>query len=190
MTNQKLSIRIIAFCALAIAINVVVGRAVSLINIPLLFLDTIGTIFIAANFGMGWGVITGFLTNVLAAVMGGGAIEIPFSLVSIATAIVVAFVSKGNFTYKKAIIAGVLLGFIAPAVGTFIRLTLFGGFTGSSTDIMITALRASGQSIFSSTFLATVASNMVDKIISCLIVAWISQRTEIKRKIQSLKTHY
>ncbi|MBG9981167.1 ECF transporter S component [Facklamia sp. DSM 111018] len=183
MKNKQSRIKIITLCALAIAINVVIGRTVSALSIPLLFLDTMGTIFIAANFGIFWGVLTGLSTNLLAAVLGGGAVEIPFSLVSIAVAIIVALISNGKFSYIKAIIAGILMGLIAPAVGTVIRLTLFGGFTGSGTDIFIAALRASGQSMFTSTFLATVVSNMVDKIVSCLIVSWISQMPAIRKHL-------
>lgn len=173
--------KIIAICALAIAINVVVGRTVSALNIPLLFLDTLGTIFIAANYGMGWGVLVGIATNLLAAVMGGGATEIPFALVSVVVAIIIALVAKGNFNYKKATIGGILIAIAAPVVGTLIRMTFFGGFTGSGTDILIAALRSTGQTVFASTFLATVASNLVDKLVSCLVVSWFSQNPSIKR---------
>lgn len=184
MGREKSSAKIIAICALAIAINVVVGRTVSLLNIPFLFLDTMGTILVAANFGMGWGILTGFTTNALAAVLGGGAVEIPFSLVSITVAIIVALVArKGEFTFKRALIAGILLGFVTPVVGSIIRLTLFGGFTGSGTDILIFALRSTGQSLFSSTYFATLISNLVDKTASCLLVAWFSQQAAIKRSL-------
>lgn len=184
MGREKSSARIIAISALAIVINVVVGRTVSMLSIPFLFLDTMGTIFVAANFGMGWGILTGFTTNALAAVLGGGAIEIPFSLVSVTVAIIVALVARNSvFTFKRALIAGIILGFVTPMVGTIIRLTLFGGFTGSGTDILIFALRSTGQSMFSSTYFATLLSNMVDKIASCLLVAWFSQQAAIRRSL-------
>lgn len=182
--EKQSSAKIIAMCALAVAINVVIGRTVSLFNIPFLFLDTMGTIFIAANFGMSWGILTGFTTNLLAAVLGGGAVEIPFGLINVAVAIVVALISKNNFTYKKAALAGLLLGVICPIIGTFIRLTLFGGFTGSGTDIFISILRASGQNIFASTFLATLGSNLIDKITSCLLVCMFGQSNVIQRIIR------
>ena len=49
--------RVIAMCAIAVVLNVVLGEAVSMLKIPLLFLDTMGTIFIAANFGIGYGIM-------------------------------------------------------------------------------------------------------------------------------------
>ena len=59
--------KVIAMCAIAVGLNVVLGEAVSMLRIPLLFLDTMGTIFIAANFGMGYGILTGVTTNLLMA---------------------------------------------------------------------------------------------------------------------------
>ncbi|MFC6171875.1 CD3073 family putative ECF transporter S component [Loigolactobacillus jiayinensis] len=163
--------RIIAYCAIAAVINLVLGEAVGLLHIPLLFLDTLGTIYIAANFGIGWGAMTGFLSNVLM-VPFSGIMELPFAIVSIAVAIVVGLFSKGKgFTLSKAIIAGLILAFVAPAIGTPIRLWLYGGFTGSGTDLLIFTLKASGKSMISATFMGTVVGNFVDKILSCVVIS-------------------
>ena len=39
------------FSGLAIALNIVLGTVVDMLSIPLLFLDTVGTIFTGAVFG-------------------------------------------------------------------------------------------------------------------------------------------
>lgn len=163
--------RILVFCALAVVLNVVLGEAVSMLKIPLLFLDTMGTIFVAANFGMGYGIMTGITTNLLMGLLS-GPMAIPFALVNVAVAIVVALLAKNGFTYPKAIIAGLLLAFICPMIGAPIRLALFGGFTGSGTDVVIMALRASGKEMISATYWGAVTGNLVDKVVSCLLVAW------------------
>lgn len=172
--------KIIAMCAIAVALNVVLGEAVALLHIPLLFLDTMGTIFIAANFGMGYGILTGVSTNLLMGLIS-GPLSIPFALVNVAVAIVVALLAKNGFSYKKALIAGVLLAFICPMIGAPIRLALFGGFTGSGTDVVIMALRASGKEMISATYWGAVTGNFVDKIVSCLLVAWFIKLPQMKR---------
>lgn len=167
-TNQ---VRILLFCALAVVLNVVLGEAVSMMKIPLLFLDTIGTIFIAATFGMGYGILTGFTTNLVMSLFS-GILALPFALVSIAVAIVVALFARNGFSYPKAFLAGLVLAFVCPAIGAPIRLWLYGGFTGSGTDMVIFALRAAGKEMISATYWGAVLGNLVDKIVSCLLVAW------------------
>lgn len=172
--------KVIAMCAIAVGLNVVLGEAVSMMKIPLLFLDTMGTIYIAANFGMGYGILTGVTTNLLMGLFS-GPLLIPFALVNVAVAIVVALLAKKGFGYKQALIAGVLLAFICPMIGAPIRLALFGGFTGSGTDIVIMALRASGKEMISATYWGAVTGNVVDKIASCLLVAWFIKLPQMQR---------
>lgn len=179
---MKNKTKLLTFCAIAVVLNVVLGSVVSMLKIPLLFLDTIGTIFVAANFGMSYGILTGISTNLLMGITS-GATAIPFALVNIAVAIVVSLVFKKGITYPKAIIAGLLLAFIAPMIGAPIRMALFGGLTGSGTDIVILALKASGKEMMTSAYWGAVAGNLVDKIISCLIVAWLSKSKQLKSSL-------
>lgn len=179
MTNKT---KILALCAIAVVINVVLGETVAAMKIPLLFLDTMGTIFISASFGMSYGILTGITTNLLMGIIS-GPLSIPFALVNVAVAVVVALLSKKGFTYKKALLAGFLLSFICPMIGAPIRLALYGGFTGSGTDVVILALRASGKEMITATYWGAVTGNFVDKIISCLLVAWFIQLPQIKRAL-------
>lgn len=169
--NKTHSSRIVVFCALAIAINVVLGIVVAGLKIPLLFLDTMGTIFVAAMFGIGWGVAVAVGTHLLMGILYGFT-AFPFVLVSISTAIVVGWMAKdGKFGLPRAIVTGLLLALVSPLIGTPIRMILFGGFTGSGADVLIAAMRAAGAKIFASTFVGVVVSNFVDKILSCLLVS-------------------
>lgn len=177
---MKNTTKVLAMCAIAVVLNVVLGEAVSMLKIPLLFLDTMGTIFIAANFGMKYGILTGVTTNLLMGLIS-GPLSIPFALVNVAVAIVAALLAKKGFGYKQALIAGVLLAIICPMIGAPIRLALFGGFTGSGTDVVILALRASGKEMISATYWGAVAGNIVDKIVSCLVVAWFIKLPQLRK---------
>lgn len=167
----------ITICALAIAINIVFGTAVSWLSIPFLFLDMMGTIFVSAKIGMKEGILVGLCTNLVLGVLTSPT-SIPFALVSIVCAIIVALMAKNGFGYKTALITGIILGIVSPIIGTPIRILLFGGLTGSGTDLIISAFVASGKDIFSSVFISTVMANMIDKIISCIIISKVMQSTE------------
>src|SRR5699024_11738187 len=80
--EEKNKIYIMIFSGLAIAINIVLGTVVKMLSIPLLFLDTVGTIFTAVVFGPIYGAIVGGLTNVVQGVISGPKI-IPFAFVNI-----------------------------------------------------------------------------------------------------------
>lgn len=162
--------RKLIFSALAVVVNIVLGTIVSWMAIPLLFLDTVGTIFVSATFGMKYGILVGICTNL---VMGAttGFTAVPFALVNVAVAIVVALMAKRGFSIPVAVVTGLILSIVAPLIGTPIRILLFGGLTGSGTDLLILAMRAAGQQIFAATFLSTVTGNFVDKVASCVLVA-------------------
>ncbi len=177
---------ILAYSAMGIALNVVLGTVVSWMKIPLLFLDTIGTVLISVLFGPWWGVLTGGLTNVvLGATTGASAIF--FGLVNIAIALVVGFIAR-RFDFRKwyvAISAGILVSIIAPLIGTPIAVAVYGGLNGSGMDLIVLWLRASGESVFASTFISRITGNFVDKIITCMLVMFLIVRLPNFIKIMS-----
>lgn len=175
---KHLQIEKLIFSALAIAVNIVFGTVVSFLSIPLLFLDSVGTIYISAAYGMKYGILTGICTNLVMGITAGPT-AIPFALVNAAVAIIVALIAKKRFTLVNAVFTGFLLSIICPLIGTPVRLILFGGFTGSGTDILILALKAAGQEIFAATFLSAVAGNFVDKIVSCILVSLLRQHLPV-----------
>lgn len=164
------------FSALAIAINIVLGTVVGLLNIPLLFLDTVGTIFTAALFGPLYGAVVGGLTNVIQGMLTNPK-NIPFALVNIAVGIIVGLIArKWKFNFKTAIVTGLILAVVAPLIGTPIATYVYGGITGDFNDVFFTWFVQSGQSIFTAAFIPRIASNIVDKIASCILVSFLMDR--------------
>ncbi|AET61236.1 hypothetical protein HPL003_22560 [Paenibacillus terrae HPL-003] len=177
--NQKTII--ITLGALAIAINVIAGTVVSSLKIPFLFLDTIGTIFIAAIFGPFWGALVGLLTNLVLGVTSGYT-AIPFALVNVIVGLVVGYSARKNgFKLSSALISGILLGILCPVVGSVIAISLFGGLTGGIQDVAVLWLKQAGSSLFAAAFLPRLGENLIDKILSALLVYYI-----IKKLPQSL----
>ncbi len=175
---------ILTYGAVCITLNVVLGTVVSALKIPLLFLDTIGTVLMAVLFGPWWGALAGLLTNVvLTATTSPTAIF--YGIVNVAVAIVVGFMAR-KFNFMKwyiAIITGLLLSIIAPLIGTPISVALFGGLNGSGMDLVVLWLRSAGESVFASTFISRISGNFVDKIVTCLLVILIVSKLPYLQKV-------
>lgn len=166
----------LTFTAIGIVINIVLGTLVSMLQIPLIFLDTLGTILTAVLLGPWYGAIAGGLTNVIQGLITNPK-NIPFALVNIAVGLIVGFAArKKEFGYVRALVVGLILAVVAPAIGTCIAVGVFGGLTGSINDIFFTWLVKSGQSVFSSAFIPRITGNIIDKIVSCLLVAFLLTR--------------
>lgn len=174
--NGKKNTSAMIFAALGIAINIVLGSVANFLSIPLVFLDTIGTIFTAAIFGPWWGALTGGLTNLVQGVISDPR-NIPFALVNIAVGLIVGFIArKYKFNLKTAVITGMILAVVAPLIGTPIATYVYGGITGDFNDVIFTLLVQSGQKIFTAAFIPRIASNIVDKILSSVLVALLIKR--------------
>ncbi|MBN2898099.1 MAG: ECF transporter S component [Clostridia bacterium] len=166
----------LTFTAMGIVINIVFGTVVSGLKIPLLFLDTIGTIFTAVILGPVYGMIAGGLTNILKGLLTNPK-GIPFALVNIAVGLIVGLIAKKyKFNLKTAIIAGCILAVVAPLIGTPIAVWVYGGITGDGNDFLYMWLQQSGQSVFTAAFIPRITGNIIDKIASCVLVSFLLTR--------------
>lgn len=189
MSNRKTVI--LTYGAMCIVMNVVLGTAVSALKIPLLFLDTIGTVLMAVLFGPWWGALTGLLTNVVLGITTGPT-AIFFGLVNVAIAIVVGLMAR-KFNFRKwyiALITGMILSIVAPLIGTPIAVAVFGGLNGSGMDVVVLWLRTAGESVFASTFISRITGNIIDKIATCLLVVLIITKLPIFQKIYKGKQQH
>lgn len=162
----------LTFASVGVALNIILGTLAGMINIPLIFLDTIGTIATAVVFGPFYGALTGGATNLIQGVLTSPK-SIPFALVNIAVGLVVGFIAKNKrFGISTAIITGLILSIVAPLIGTPIAVYVYGGITGDFNDVFFTWLTNAGQAMFTAAFLPRIASNIVDKVASCVLVAF------------------
>lgn len=169
MKNNKMFL--LAMCGFGIALNIVLGTMVSRLQIPLLFLDTIGTIFIAVLYGPVAGMSVGALTNILTPILSGNIKDIPFLLVNVAVGLIVGYIAqKKGFSIITAIIVGIILSIVCPLIGSPIAVWIYGGITGSGNDFVFTWLKNSGMDVFSAAFVPRITGNIVDKIGSCILV--------------------
>ncbi|WP_461809778.1 CD3073 family putative ECF transporter S component [Faecalimonas sp.] len=158
------------FCGLAIALNIALGIVTTALKFPF-YLDVMGTIFIAILFGPWYGATVGGITNLLTSIFSGSLSGIPFMLVSIAIGLIVGFAfRKINFTFLNAIFIGIIISIVAPLIGTPIGIAVYGGLTGTVSDIAVMFLKQSGTSIFTASFIPKLFNNLLDKIGSMILV--------------------
>ena len=85
-----------------------------------------------------------------------------------------------NYNLISAIIVGLALAVVAPLIGTPIAIWLFGGLGGNGFDFVVIWLKETGSSIFAAAFLPRIASNLVDKVVSSLLVFGILKLLPLK----------
>lgn len=175
MSNSKTSVLVL--CSLCVCINITLGSFVTYAGIPFLFLDAIGTIFIATNFKLRYGILTGLTTNLVLGMIH-GPLALPFGLVSLTIALVSHFAAKKSFGLGKAILTGILLVLIGSLVSAPIRLILYGGFGGvnpSAGDILVFSMGASGRQMLRAAYFGAVVDGILDKVISCVLVSILNK---------------
>lgn len=168
MKNRKIFALIL--CAFAAALNIVLGTLVGQLKIPLIFLDTIGTIFAAVYFGPWYGATVGAVSNIITGMIFSPK-DIPFFLVNVVVGLIVGYiVKKHGYSLITAIVTGLILSIVCPLIGSPIAIWLYGGVTGSGNDFLVLWLRKSGADIFTSAFIPRITGNIIDKVMSAFLV--------------------
>ena len=91
---------------------------------------------------------------------------------------IVAGIAAGYFVLQNAGyagLAGLITGVVAAIISAPIAAYLFGGVTGSGTDALVAAFRASGANILASAFAQGTVSDPFDKMTSFMVVYLIIQ---------------
>lgn len=65
------------------------------------------------------------------------------------------------------------LSIVCPLIETPIGVAIYGGLTGTASDVIVMWLRSSGSSIFAASFIAKVGNNLIDKVGTCLLAVLV-----------------
>ena len=155
----------------AIAINIAIGQLIYALKIPL-YLDSIGTVLVGVLAGPWAGALTGLLANLIWGLSGLNVIYAPFAAVAAAIGLLAGLFSENGWmrSWWKSIISGVITGLVAAALSAPIAAYVFGGVTGSGTDVIVAIFRNFGFGVLPASFAQGVSSDPLDKAISFLIV--------------------
>jgi len=157
----------------AIAINIVVGQIIFTVKLPL-YLDSIGTVLIGVLAG-GWvGALTGLLSNLIWGLFG-NVTYAPFAAVAAIVGLLAGLFSDIGWFRKwwKVILGGLITGLVAAIVSAPIAAYVFGGVTGSGTDVFVAFFRSLGLDVLMANAAQGVVSDPFDKAITFLLVLLI-----------------
>lgn len=173
----------LAMVPVGIGLNIVGGLIATTFRLPI-FLDTIGTMLVAAILGPWWGALTGGLSNVIMSLS--SPMDAWFAIVNVIVGLVVGFASRrwGFRRWPVVLGVGLVLAIVCPAVGSVIAAYVYGGLTGGGLDIFVGGLLLSGSDIFTAAFLPRIGANLVDKLLS-VVVAMLVVRA-LPRSLQGL----
>lgn len=162
---------------LGVAINYVGGQIATSLSLPI-YLDSIGTIIVAAIMGPWVGATSGVLYNVISSLVNGNILASLFGLCNIGSGLIVGYMARYN-KYRKPLhilIATVLVSLWNAIVAAPIAMVVYGGVDGNvGTNLMIVGLQALGNDLMGAAFLARIPANLVDKGIAC-VIGWIILR--------------
>lgn len=162
---------------ICIAINVVGGLIANNLKLPI-FLDAIGTCLSAIILGPLLGAATGFMTQLVVALINGEVLVIAFGLVQIGVGLTAGLFAKYGMFQKwwHVLVASLVAAFAAALIAAPVATFLFGGVHGQGVDFLVAGLMATGRDVFSSAFLARIPANLIDKGMALAISFIIMKR--------------
>jgi energy-coupling factor transport system substrate-specific component len=170
--RRSLTLRDLVVIRLGVAVNLVVGQVAAALLLPV-FLDTIGTVLVAALVGPRAAIVAGLTSQVLNAVLSGNFTWLPFGVVQIVIALYAALAARlGAFRrLATAVPAGLGLGIVAASTSAPISYFLFGGVTAGGVTVVTTVLRALGAPLPVAVAAASYATDLLDKTLVFALVA-------------------
>ncbi|HKI95490.1 MAG TPA: hypothetical protein VJ992_09385 [Gemmatimonadales bacterium] len=166
-----MSPRLLVLIPLAVGINLAMGQFASAISLPV-YLDTVGTILVAALTGLVPALITGLLSQVVTTVVSGNSIWIAFLPVQLYVAAFAAVAARaGAFRgIWRTVGTGLLLGATAALLSWPIAYLAFGGVTATGVTAVTTVLTAIGFPLRWAVLAASASTDLLDKTATVLLV--------------------
>ncbi len=163
----------LALIPVAIAINIAIGTLIYALKLPL-YLDSIGTVLVGLLAGPWAGLVTGALSNLIWGFSGINPAYTPYFYVAGVIGLLAGVFANLGWAKKwwLWLLGGLITGVVAAIIGAPLTAYLYGGVTGSGTDLIVAALRASGANVIQAAFGQGIVSDPVDKVASFLIV-WL-----------------
>lgn len=155
----------------AIAINIAIGQLVVLLKLPF-YLDSIGTILVGVVAGPWAGALTGFLSNMIWGLSGLNPTYAPFALVALMIGLVAGLFSELGWmrVWWRAALAGLITGILSAFASAPIANYVFGGVTGTATDVVVAFFQGIGYDPLKSNFMQGLVSDPLDKLVSFVVV--------------------
>jgi energy-coupling factor transport system substrate-specific component len=162
--------RLLALIPSAVALNLAMGFIVNQLGLPV-YLDSTGTVLVAALAGPGAGVLAGVVSQLVRSLYE-GFVWLPFGLIQVLIAMMaVLAASRGGFkTLWRSAGWGTATGLVAGLLSALISYFIFKGVTATGVTAVTTLLAGLGLSREAAVTAASVGTDLVDKLLVFLLV--------------------
>lgn len=161
-------IRLIAFIAIAIAINLVGANIALFFKLPI-YLDSIGTLLVSVLLGPFYGVLAAIL-SALINWMTTDIFSLYFSPVAIVIALITGFIFNKNSKVSSLPYKALIVSLPGTVVASVITVILFQGITSSGSSIIAQFLNKMGIDLTVSLVIVQAITDYADRLISLIIV--------------------
>ena len=168
---------------IGIAVNVVGGQLALMLKLPV-FLDSIGTVVVAALTGIGPGLIIAIGTQLI------NAITTPTVLAYIEIGMlfsVWSFLFAKGGIYKslwKSALCGVGVAVVDCCLSVPTTAFFLGGFAGTGATTIAAGLMAAGWGVFPATFVSELVSETADKVVCMIIIFFVLKAIPDRLKVK------
>lgn len=182
-TLPALPARTIGVIPVALVLNIVIGQVAGSVGVPF-YLDSVGTVLVAALAGPVVGLATGTLSSVVWGLLNPAAL--PFAAVAAATGWLAGVaIEKGAFRKLwLLILSGLLIGLICGALAAPVAAFVYGGTAGVGTGAIVSLFRELGNSLLASVTMQSFISDPLDKL-AVMAVVFAAVKSLPRRTLES-----
>ena len=168
--KSKITVYHISMIAFAIVINLVGGQIALMLKLPI-YLDSMGTIFIAAVYGPFYGAMPSILSGLILG-MTSDIYALYYAPVGILLGMLVGIVwkkKKDNLAW--AFLSALFVTIPTSLISACITAYLFGGITSSGSTFIVQLLAKTPLGLTLSCFIVQLFTDYLDRIISILLIS-------------------
>lgn len=184
-TVPALPARLVSMIPVALVLNIVVGQIIGSVGIPL-YLDSTGTVLVAALAGPWAGIATGVLSSLVWSAFNPSVL--PFAATSAAVGGLAGVAIKHGALKNIAtvLLSGAVIGIVVGMLAAPVAAFVYGGTAGVGTGAVVSLLREMGHSLLQSVTLQSFISDPLDKALVMLLV-WLVLKSLPKRTLAAFQ---
>ena len=184
-TVPALPARLVSMIPVALVLNIVVGQIIGSVGIPL-YLDSTGTVLVAALAGPWAGIATGVLSSLVWSAFNPSVL--PFAATSAAVGGLAGVAIKHGALKNIAtvLLSGAVIGIVVGMLAAPVAAFVYGGAAGVGTGAVVSLLREMGHSLLQSVTLQSFISDPLDKALVMLLV-WLVLKSLPKRTLAAFR---
>ena len=184
-TVPALPARLVSMIPVALVLNIVVGQIIGSVGIPL-YLDSTGTVLVAALAGPWAGIATGVLSSLVWSAFNPSVL--PFAATSAAVGGLAGVAIRHGALKNVAtvLLSGAVIGIVVGMLAAPVAAFVYGGTAGVGTGAVVLLLREMGHSLLQSVTLQSFISDPLDKALVMLLV-WLVLKSLPKRTLAAFR---